>query len=72
MQRTYRPQLIVESENSAIISKQRISSKSRPIGHRNLSFPLTKSTTEDKKKYCKLTRTKIVGEIKTAIEKDVP
>lgn len=39
----------MKSENSAIISKQRISSKSWPIRHRNLSLPLTKSTTEDKK-----------------------
>lgn len=72
MQRTYRPQLIVERDNLAIISTQRISSKSWPIGHTSLSLPFNQQQRIRKYIYCKLIRTKIVGEIKTAIEKDVP
>lgn len=47
--------------------KYRVLSKSRPIGYMNLS--LTKSTENEKN--CKLTGTKIIGMIKTAVEKDL-
>lgn len=36
----------------------------------NLSLPITKSKTEDKKKKSKIPRTKIIGERKIAVEKD--